>query len=74
MLRESARTQLYPLDVRSGRMVVQAWIASRGLIAAVALLLAVRQGRSLTGMVSNWDVITSPISPRGAITPTPAAS
>ena len=56
MLRESARTQLYPLDVRSGRMVVQAWIASRGLIAAVALLLAVRHGGSLTQMVSNWDV------------------
>src|SRR5918995_1429883 len=56
VLRESARTQLYPLDVRSGRMVVQAWLASRGLIAAVALLLAVQQGRSLTGMVSNWDV------------------
>jgi hypothetical protein len=43
VLRESARAQLYPLDVRSGRMVVQAWIASRGLIAAVALLLAVQQ-------------------------------
>jgi hypothetical protein len=48
--------QLHPLDVRSGRMVVQAWIASRGLIAAVALLLAVRQGGGLTQMVSNWDV------------------
>ncbi len=56
MLRESARGQLYPLDVRSGRMVLQAWIASRGLIAAVALLLAVREGGSLTEMVSNWDV------------------
>ena len=56
VLRESARVQLHPVDIRSGRMVVQAWIASRGLIAAVALLLAVRQGGSLTQMVSNWDV------------------
>src|SRR5918995_1270638 len=56
VLRESARGQLHPVDLRSGRMVVQAWIASRGLIAAVALLLAVRQGGSLTQMVSNWDV------------------
>ena len=40
----------------SGRIVVQAWIASRGLIALVALLLALRQGRSLTDLVSNWDV------------------
>jgi hypothetical protein len=37
-------------------MVLQAWIASRGLIALVALLLAVRQGRTVTDMVSNWDV------------------
>src|SRR5215204_726177 len=56
VLRDSARVQLHPVDVRSGRMVLQAWIASRGLIAAVALLLAVRQGGSLTKMVSNWDV------------------
>jgi hypothetical protein len=40
----------------SGRLVVQAWLASRGLILVVALLLAIRQGRSLTDMVSNWDV------------------
>jgi hypothetical protein len=26
------------------------------LIAVVALLLAIRQGRTLTNMVSNWDV------------------
>ena len=39
-----------------GRTVVQAWLASRGLIALVALLLALREGRSLTDMVSNWDV------------------
>ncbi len=38
------------------RTVVQAWLASRGLIAMVALLLAVFQGRTLTDMVSNWDV------------------
>ncbi len=37
-------------------MVVQAWLLSRGLIALVALLLAVYQGRSLVDQVSNWDV------------------
>ena len=39
-----------------GRIVVQAWLASRGLILAVALVLAVVQHRSLSDMVSNWDV------------------
>ncbi len=39
----------------SGRMVVQAWIASRGLIALVALLLAVVDGRDLLAMTNNWD-------------------
>jgi hypothetical protein len=39
-----------------GRIVVQAWIASRGLIALVALLLALVEHRSVTDMVSNWDV------------------
>ena len=39
-----------------GRVVVQAWLASRGLIFAVALVLAVVQHRTLTNMVSNWDV------------------
>jgi Mannosyltransferase (PIG-V) len=39
-----------------GRTVIQAWLASRGLIVAVALLLAVVQHRTLTDMVSNWDV------------------
>jgi hypothetical protein len=39
-----------------GRIVVQAWLASRGMIVAVALVLAVVQQRSLTDMVSNWDV------------------
>jgi hypothetical protein len=38
------------------RFVVQAWLASRALIALVALLLAVTTGRTVTGMVSNWDV------------------
>ena len=66
--------QLHPLDVRSGRMVVQAWIASRGLIAAVALLLAVQQGRSLTDMVSNWDVQHFAHLAEVAISPTRAAS
>ena len=40
----------------AGRVVVQAWLASRGLIFAVALVLAVVQHRTLTNMVSNWDV------------------
>lgn len=39
-----------------GRTVVQAWLASRGLVALVALLLALYEGRTLTDMVSNWDV------------------
>jgi hypothetical protein len=39
-----------------GRTVVQAWLASRGLIALVAVLLALRDGRRFTDMVSNWDV------------------
>ena len=38
------------------RIVVQAWLASRGLILAVALVLAVVQHRTVTDMVSNWDV------------------
>jgi Mannosyltransferase (PIG-V) len=39
-----------------GRIVVQAWLASRGMIFTVALVLAVVQHRTLTNMVSNWDV------------------
>jgi len=39
-----------------GRTVIQAWLASRGLILAVALLLAVVQHQTLSDMVSNWDV------------------
>ena len=39
-----------------GRVVVQAWVASRGLIAAVALIIAITDNRSLTDLVSNWDV------------------
>ena len=43
-------------DAGSRRTVIQAWLASRGLIALVALLLAVYQGRSLSDMVDQWDV------------------
>lgn len=43
-------------DRDGGRLVVQAWLASRGLIALVALVLALTTGRSVTEMVSNWDV------------------
>jgi hypothetical protein len=39
-----------------GRIVIQAWLASRGMIFAVALVLAVAQHRTLIDMVSNWDV------------------
>ena len=40
-----------------GRIVVQAWLASRGLIALVALLLAVYQGRAAWRTWSTeWDV------------------
>ena len=40
----------------SGRLVVQAWVLSRGLIALVALLLAVVKGLDVVNQVSNWDV------------------
>jgi hypothetical protein len=40
----------------AGRIVVQAWLASRGLIALVALLLAVLEHRKFGEMVMNWDV------------------
>jgi hypothetical protein len=43
-------------SAESGRIVVQAWLFSRGLIALVALVLAVRENRRLGEMVSNWDV------------------
>ena len=43
-------------EVRSdGRIVVQAWLASRALIALVALTLAVLEGRRIRDMVTNWD-------------------
>ena len=45
------------------RIVIQAWLASRGLIVAVALVLAVVQHRPLTNMVSNWDVLHFPSCP-----------
>jgi hypothetical protein len=44
------------LTQRGRRTVLQAWLASRGLIALVALLLAVYQGRSVADMVDQWDV------------------
>ncbi|QGN34249.1 hypothetical protein [Microlunatus sp. Gsoil 973] len=48
---------LHPLDSRGGRTVLQAWIASRGLIALVALLLAVITHRQLMDMTNNWDAV-----------------
>ncbi len=58
MLQDVARPVAAPGETTSspGRIVIQAWLASRGLIVAVALLLAVLQHRTLTDMVSNWDV------------------
>jgi hypothetical protein len=58
MLQDVARPAAAPAETTSspGRIVIQAWLASRGMIVAVALVLAVVQQRTLTGMVSNWDV------------------
>jgi hypothetical protein len=46
---------LHRIDLSSVRSVTQAWLASRGLIALVALLLAVAGHRSLSQMLANWD-------------------
>jgi Mannosyltransferase (PIG-V) len=58
MLQDVARPGAAPAETTSsrGRIVIQAWLASRGMIVAVALVLAIVQQRTLTGMVSNWDV------------------
>jgi hypothetical protein len=59
MLQDVARPVAAPVvSIASspGRIVIQAWLASRGMIAGVALVLAVVQDQSLTIMVSNWDV------------------
>ncbi len=40
----------------SGRLLVQAWLASRGLILLVALGVAVTHGQDLARVVSQWDV------------------
>jgi Gpi18-like mannosyltransferase len=58
MLQDVARSVAAPTGAVSspGRIVIQAWLVSRGLIIGVALLLAVVQHRTLTDMVSNWDV------------------
>ena len=59
MLQDLARPVAVPAETIAtspARIVIQAWLASRGLIVGVALVLAVVQGRGLTDMVSNWDV------------------
>jgi hypothetical protein len=59
MLQDAARPVAAPKESIAsspGRIVVQAWLASRGMIVGVALVLAVVQDQSLTNMVSNWDV------------------
>ncbi|QDP94829.1 hypothetical protein FOE78_01855 [Microlunatus elymi] len=48
---------LHSFDPRGGRITIQAWLASRGLIALVALLLAVVTHRDLMAMVNNWDAV-----------------
>lgn len=48
---------LQRLDFRGGRLVLQGWLASRGLIALVALLLAVLTHRDLMAMTNNWDAV-----------------
>jgi hypothetical protein len=59
MLQDVARLVAAPAERTTSspaRIVIQAWLASRGLIVAVALVLAVAEHRTLTDMVSNWDV------------------
>ena len=58
MLQDVDRPVAAPAEITSspGRIVIQAWLASRGLIVGIALLLAVMQHRTLTDMVSYWDV------------------
>jgi hypothetical protein len=58
MLQDAARPGAAPAATAAspGRIVIQAWLASRGMIVAVALVLAIVQQRTLTGIVSNWDV------------------
>jgi Gpi18-like mannosyltransferase len=59
MLQDIARQATPPAESAAsspGRIVIQAWLASRGMIAAVALVLPVVQHRSLTSLVNNWDV------------------
>jgi hypothetical protein len=59
MLQDAARPVAAPQERSAstpGRIVIQAWLASRGMIVGVALVLAVVQGQSITNMVSNWDV------------------
>jgi len=46
-----------PLTSQDGRLLLQGWLASRGLIALVALLLAVFTHREVLAMVNNWDAV-----------------
>ena len=56
-LRTPGGLTLHRFDTRGGLITVQAWIASRGLIALVALLLAVFTQRDVLAMVNNWDAV-----------------
>src|SRR5690625_576747 len=55
--RRPSRLELQPLDLTAGRTVVQAWVGSRGLIALVALLLAVFTDRDVLQLLNNWDAV-----------------
>jgi hypothetical protein len=59
MLQDAARPVAVPegsIASSPGRIVIQAWLASRGMVIGVALVLALVQDQNLTNMVSNWDV------------------
>nr|WP_231946463.1 mannosyltransferase family protein [Auraticoccus monumenti] len=43
-------------DADALRVMLQAWLGSRGLILLVGLLVALSTGRSVTDLVANWDV------------------
>lgn len=49
--------RLARLDPVTTRMVVQGWLASRGLIVIVALLLAIYRDGDVLEMVNHWDAL-----------------
>ncbi|GAA2093555.1 hypothetical protein GCM10009841_03400 [Microlunatus panaciterrae] len=53
----SARVRRRTSDPRSGRMVAQAWLASRGLIVLMALLLALLRHADPFELANHWDAL-----------------